>query len=760
MAAENTHRDVMVSSTSRDLPDYRDKAKDAVLRASLFPRMMELDTAMNKNAVEYSLGLVDDAEAYVGIFAHRYGYIPPGSDISITEMEYRRARERGIPILIYLIDDDYNIPVSAKTKDIYFEDDDDKAAKLAALKDDLLREHVVGFFTTPIDLAGQIYEGLDKLKDDGFFAAPEPDAEPDDDPRAGKLPEAPAPFIAHDYILTRKFFGRKSELAIIDQWAASDDTVLIFNAIGGMGKSALTWHWLHEHAEEKMPGLDGVIWWSFYESDGSMENFIKHALAYVTDEKPSHYNPTPREERRRLLLDALKQKRYLLILDGFERVLVAYNHMDAPMRTDDTVDAEQQEAAEKSADEEAHLRSCTDPRHGDFVRALAACAPSKILVSTRLRPHELEDKTRQTLNGVDEHILRGIYPPEEALALLDFHGVRGDGQAIMHFTGQFGNHALLLNILAGLVINYRPAPGDFDAWNADEGADFRLSEIDLSQRRSHILTAALRNLTDEQERLLGYVAAFRYPVSYQALQALNPYLPPPPEVVNEPVDWRLGRLRRRLDAAEDDDEKAELQRDIEVEQAELAQAQQVYEDYQAAREAWEKSDAVKGARRDLNTALDALEDTGLLQWERDKNRYDLHPVVRGYVTERLSEEDRQAAYAGVRDHFQSLPEEDPEQVQEVDDLRRSLEIYFAFVNAGMLDAAAHFYRGGLSKVLLYELNAHQFVVELLRPLFPDGFVALPALQDANDQGYILNELGGALLWAGTKSRSNPDSTKP
>ena len=63
-------------------------------RAGFEPReMMENLTAENRNAVEVSLRMVEQADVYLGVFAHRYGFVPPGSDISITEMEFNRAEE-------------------------------------------------------------------------------------------------------------------------------------------------------------------------------------------------------------------------------------------------------------------------------------------------------------------------------------------------------------------------------------------------------------------------------------------------------------------------------------------------------------------------------------------------------------------------------------------------------------------------------------------------------------------------------------------
>ena len=73
------------------------------------------------------------------------------------------------------------------------------------------------------------------------------------------------------------------------------------------------------------------------------------------------------------------------------------------------------------------------------------------------------------------------------------------------FANQFDNHALLMLVIAGCVRNYRPAPGDFDVWYADDARNLRLSELNLKQRRTHILQYALDGLGPEQSKLLGQV---------------------------------------------------------------------------------------------------------------------------------------------------------------------------------------------------------------------------------------------------------------
>jgi hypothetical protein len=55
--------------------------------------MMEHLPARDEDAITASLGIVEESDVYVGVFAFRYGYVPKGHEVSITEMENNRAAE-------------------------------------------------------------------------------------------------------------------------------------------------------------------------------------------------------------------------------------------------------------------------------------------------------------------------------------------------------------------------------------------------------------------------------------------------------------------------------------------------------------------------------------------------------------------------------------------------------------------------------------------------------------------------------------------
>ena len=147
----------MISSTARDMPAYREQVKEACLRAEMLPKMMEHLPASDADAIEVSLKMVDKADVYVGLFAYRYGHIPEDNDISITQMEYERALEVGIPICIFIMDE--SVPVLPKDFDM-----GEPAVKLHQLKEKLTKSHVCNFYKNPDNLHTQVLHSLNEVR--------------------------------------------------------------------------------------------------------------------------------------------------------------------------------------------------------------------------------------------------------------------------------------------------------------------------------------------------------------------------------------------------------------------------------------------------------------------------------------------------------------------------------------------------------------------------------------------------------------------
>ena len=134
---------VMVSSTSRDLPEHREQVRLACERNGFEPRwMMEHLTALNADAVKASLRMVEEADVCIGILAHRYGTIPTGCELSITEMEYDRAVELDKPRLVFFIHRCHPVVIDDVETGL-------GADKLKALKARMGEDRVAAFFKSP-----------------------------------------------------------------------------------------------------------------------------------------------------------------------------------------------------------------------------------------------------------------------------------------------------------------------------------------------------------------------------------------------------------------------------------------------------------------------------------------------------------------------------------------------------------------------------------------------------------------------------------
>src|SRR3712207_6661321 len=98
---------VFLSSTFVDLEDYRRSVSEALYRLQAQVGRMEVFGARAEDATTASLSEVENCDVFVGIYAHRYGHIPSGATVSITEQEYDHARKHNKPMFCFSIDEDY-----------------------------------------------------------------------------------------------------------------------------------------------------------------------------------------------------------------------------------------------------------------------------------------------------------------------------------------------------------------------------------------------------------------------------------------------------------------------------------------------------------------------------------------------------------------------------------------------------------------------------------------------------------------------------
>lgn len=120
--------------------------------------------------------MVDHSEAYLGVFAWRYGHVPtkaeqpnppPGANTpadgavdgqtSITHYEYLRAVKRELPVMAFLLNETYPWPPQFIAGfDRTRPQAPENADKIRALRHSLQQERVVSWFTTPSDLEARV----------------------------------------------------------------------------------------------------------------------------------------------------------------------------------------------------------------------------------------------------------------------------------------------------------------------------------------------------------------------------------------------------------------------------------------------------------------------------------------------------------------------------------------------------------------------------------------------------------------------------
>ena len=484
-------------------------------------------------------------------------------------------------------------------------------------------------------------------------------------------PQTLVPDLAHPYPLPPNFTGRVAERRMLTGWFTSGSRpVCVVEAIGGMGKSALSWYWLHadvlgtppagyakaDPAELRVPEEqrpEGVLFWSFYESDADFGAFLSRAVEYVG---ARHASPEKLSDRERLeiLLNALAQRRILLILDGFERELRAYAGYRAPYQGDETV----QDGG----------NDCCDPRAAMFLQ-YAASLPlaAGVLITSRLLPNELLN-----LAGCQHEPLESL-SREDVVNFFEASRVKGTRAEIAQAVAPYGGHPLSVSLLARAIVEDPEMKGDIRV----AGEYTVLNQ--LKGKSGHdILEVAYNQTSAERRELLSRIAAFRSPMDYEAIKAVA---------------------------------------------------------------------ALKPAS--LKPAIAELVKRGLLF--REDERYDLHPIVRQYAYDRLS--DKEGVHSRLQEYFEARPT--PERVESLEDLTPTIELYWHMVGAGRFDAAFKLFRDRLAEPLYFRFGAYERRIELLGALFPEGEDRSPKLSKESDQAWTLNGLANSYSLAGQPRRAVP-----
>jgi tetratricopeptide (TPR) repeat protein len=231
---------IFLSSTSVDLATHRQAVRDIIARLGHFTIAMEHFGAQDGDAQSVSLEQLAAADLFVGVVAWRYGYIPAGQDCSVTQQEYQEATKLGLPRYLYLADPATQAADSPADLFPAALRDPDHLERLLNFRDQITRERVVDYFTSPDNLAAKVGAALHQYVQAHPLAA-------DSQPPHDLPPRAP------------NFVGRERELEAVTTGLRHGHVIAVVG-MGGLGKSSLAGEAVSALAAEPTAFPGGVTW--------------------------------------------------------------------------------------------------------------------------------------------------------------------------------------------------------------------------------------------------------------------------------------------------------------------------------------------------------------------------------------------------------------------------------------------------------------------------------------------------------------------
>ncbi|KAF0106287.1 MAG: hypothetical protein FD146_2714 [Anaerolineaceae bacterium] len=302
---------VFISSTYKDLIEYRAAAIRAVEGTNYQASKMEVFGARPDEPVDACLKEVEESELFIGIYALRYGFIPEGADISITEMEYLHAKKLGKEIYCFLLDE------KKQPWFTEFIEGEPGKAKLENFKQRIQKVHVCDYFTTADDLRAKVSNAL-SLYVSTHHPIPNPQSliPNHQAPTGSTLPNLPF------------FVGREKEREIIKSALSLESRTwgALIDGPGGIGKTALAIKAAHDAPAELFERkifITAKVRELTAEGEAKLTDFTRPTYLAMLDELGKELGADGLEklapdERPNELRLALAGKKALIIFDNLE----------------------------------------------------------------------------------------------------------------------------------------------------------------------------------------------------------------------------------------------------------------------------------------------------------------------------------------------------------------------------------------------------------------------------------------------------------
>jgi hypothetical protein len=168
---------VFLSSTAKDLPEYREAVYRAVQELDDYKCVrMEDFGAQASSPIDHCRKAVGACDIFVGVVGPLHGSSPQGSDASFTELEYYAAIDYKKPRLMFVVPPGFKVQADLIEIEL-----GDKRARQAAFRKRVLDENTAETdFSTPDELARAVVTAVLKLErkaaDERRKAVPNPSA--------------------------------------------------------------------------------------------------------------------------------------------------------------------------------------------------------------------------------------------------------------------------------------------------------------------------------------------------------------------------------------------------------------------------------------------------------------------------------------------------------------------------------------------------------------------------------------------------------
>ncbi len=236
-----------------------------------------------------------------------------------------------------------------------------------------------------------------------------------------------------------RLYGREREmeelLAAWQQSGGKKTNIVVLDAMGGTGKTALVNHFISAMRDRGWLGAEAVYVWSFYSQgtdekrQGSADQFLENALAWFGHDGSALNSQHDKGVR---LAELIASRRTLLVLDGLEPLQYAAGRAGGGKSL----------SGNAGALKEAGLAA--------LLKQLAVENPGLLIVTSRLKIPDLQSfGPPAVLNQKLERIAT-----KPGVALLESLGVSGVPSEMEQAVEEFRGHALALTILGHYLADH------------------------------------------------------------------------------------------------------------------------------------------------------------------------------------------------------------------------------------------------------------------------------------------------------------------